>query len=306
MRLPVRSASAIESDGRALTSTPVAEHQGGEEDAVADLGDLDLGQLVAGRGQQVLHQVVGQRARRDDALLGEGDRGRLDGADPDRQVALPRRLAQQHERLVRRHLHPDSDDIDLAHAVSLLSGAVGPRPQAAGQRRRRPVLTSAACSRTDSAASSAAVSAARAAALSSRLPRDRVDDLLDQPDLAVGGGLEGPDVPRLEPERGELGDRLRDDERVGVEVAGAADAAVSIPKSISSVELLVGQTRSRPAARRATSAGRWPEPARSRRRPRRRRPRARTAAPWPDSPATAGGSSPRSIASRCSLMTFSG
>ena len=46
-----------------------------------------------------------------DALLLEGDRGGLDGADPDRQVADAVLLAQQHDRLVGRQLDPHPDDV---------------------------------------------------------------------------------------------------------------------------------------------------------------------------------------------------
>src|SRR5689334_5541238 len=45
---------------------------------------------------------------------------------------------------------------------------------------------------------------------------ERGDDLLDEPDLAVGGGLEGAQVTRLEAEVGELARGLGDDQRVAV------------------------------------------------------------------------------------------
>ena len=51
------------------------------------------------------------------------------------------------------------------------------------------------------------------------------DDLLDQADLAVGGGLERAQVPRLEAEVGELARGRGDHQRVGVVVAGAVRAA---------------------------------------------------------------------------------
>ena len=73
---------------------------------------------------------------------------------------------------------------------------------------RRPICTSAACSRTDSAASSRTVSSARARASLPRCRRHRADDLREQPDLAVGGGAERAQVPALEAEAGQLGDDL--------------------------------------------------------------------------------------------------
>src|SRR4051794_27369294 len=45
-------------------------------------------------------------------------------------------------------------------------------------------------------------------------PLLRGDDLLDQADLTVGGGLERAQVPRLEPEVGQLPRGLGDDQRV--------------------------------------------------------------------------------------------
>ncbi len=53
----------------------------------------------------------------------------------------------------------------------------------------------------------------------------RGDDLLDQADLAVGGGFEGAQVARLEAEVGQLAGGLGDDQGVGVVVAGARRAA---------------------------------------------------------------------------------
>ena len=47
------------------------------------------------------------------------------------------------------------------------------------------------------------------------------DDLLDQADLTVGGGLERAQVAGLEAELGELARGLGDDQRIGVVVAGA-------------------------------------------------------------------------------------
>ncbi|GAB3070945.1 hypothetical protein GCM10027053_39740 [Intrasporangium mesophilum] len=67
-----------------------------------------------------------QRARGHDPLLGIGDRSRLSGADPDREIATTVALAQQHDRLVGRHLDPDAKDIDLSH-VSTVPRVLGRR-----------------------------------------------------------------------------------------------------------------------------------------------------------------------------------
>ena len=66
----------------------------------------------------VLEQVVGQRPGGLDALLLERDRGGLDRADPDRQIAVAVGLAQQEDRLVRGQFDPDAHDAHLAHACS--------------------------------------------------------------------------------------------------------------------------------------------------------------------------------------------
>ena len=92
------------------------EHQQRVEDTVAQLGDPDLHQLDAERLEHVAQQVVRHRPGRHHTLLGERDGGRLDGTDPDRQVALPRDLAEQDDRLVRRHLDPNPDDVERLHA----------------------------------------------------------------------------------------------------------------------------------------------------------------------------------------------
>ena len=76
--------------GRSRTDLgPSVEDELGEEHPVADVDDAHLVELLAGGLQHVPHQVVRQRTRRGDALLREGDGRRLDGADPDGQIALP-------------------------------------------------------------------------------------------------------------------------------------------------------------------------------------------------------------------------
>jgi hypothetical protein len=62
------------------------------------------------RRQDVAEQVMGERPGRLDALLLVGDRGGLDGPDPDGQIAVALHLAQEHDRLVAGQLDPHSDN----------------------------------------------------------------------------------------------------------------------------------------------------------------------------------------------------
>ncbi len=55
------------------------------------------------------------------ALLGEGDRRRLDRPDPDGQVPVPLRLLQQDDGAVGWHFDPDADDLHLPHFSSVLT-----------------------------------------------------------------------------------------------------------------------------------------------------------------------------------------
>src|SRR5690606_38218812 len=57
---------------------PVGEDEVGEEDALAEIGDVDGAQLDAEGVQDVPEQVVREGARGQHPLLGEGDRGRFD------------------------------------------------------------------------------------------------------------------------------------------------------------------------------------------------------------------------------------
>jgi hypothetical protein len=93
-----------------------------EEGPVTQIGDVHRRQLHPHLLEHVHEQVVGQRARRLDPLQREGDRGRLDRADPDRQVARALALLQQHDRLVRRQLHPDADELHLDHRHAPVEG----------------------------------------------------------------------------------------------------------------------------------------------------------------------------------------
>src|SRR6266566_2087555 len=64
---------------------------------------------------------MGERPRRDHALLGEGDGGSLHRADPDRQVPVPLGFLEQDDGLVRGHLDSDADDLHLPHGGSVLA-----------------------------------------------------------------------------------------------------------------------------------------------------------------------------------------
>ncbi len=94
-------------------------------------------------------------------------------------------------------------------------------PKPGGQSLRSPVLTRVACIRTESAASWETVSSRTGRRGRVGGPALRREDLLDQADLAVGGGLERAQVPRLEAELGKLARGRADDQGVGVVVAGA-------------------------------------------------------------------------------------
>ena len=67
------------------------------------------------RGNEIPNQVMGQRTRRLDSLLLEGDRGGFGLADPDRQGPVAVSLAQQQHRLVLRLLDANADDANFTH-----------------------------------------------------------------------------------------------------------------------------------------------------------------------------------------------
>ena len=302
IRLPVRSARAIESEGRALDLDAGAEDQLGVEDAVLHVGDPHLG-----RARCRSRRARPSSGRGSAAAAGRRPAGRRRSRWPRRRRSRsagsgPRHLPQQHDRLVGGHLDPDSDDVDFAHAVTLLR-ATGPAVARTAQRRRRPALTRVACSRTESAAISLTASSARPWAAASRPRCERRDDLLDQADLAVGGGLEGAQVARLEAEVGQLARRsgrrparrcrsgrcrARRDQAVLLELVE------QLLGDLGDLEQLARESRRSLARRNDSGAG---QPVGGQRD--RRAPSARPAS-------IGGGSSPRSIASRCSPMTFSG
>ena len=68
----------------------------------------------------------------------------------------------------------------------------------------------------------------------------RCRDLLDQPDLAVGGSLERSQVPRPDAVRRELGDRAGDDDRVVVVRRGAGRAWLDQPEGLELGEQVLG------------------------------------------------------------------
>ena len=182
-------------------------------------------QGVVQRVEHVLEQVVGQRARRHDALLRVGDRGGLRRADPDRQVPVAVPLAQQHDAVGWTASPPG-----LRRHRARARRQPSPRIRRAATRRRAvsraevraPDLTSAACRRTHSAEISRAASLARACASIASAARERRHDLLDQSDLTVGRGPERAQVARLDPVRRELGRGDGDGQGRLVEVAPAA------------------------------------------------------------------------------------
>jgi len=119
------------------------------------LDDLHALQGRLESGEDVAHQVVGQRAGRLDALLFVGDRGGLHGADPDRQVTVSVDLLEQHDRLVAGQLDRtpttlssrtaasvfvlSSRTVPSCHVTRAILGAPGPDPgvMAGGHYRPR-------------------------------------------------------------------------------------------------------------------------------------------------------------------------
>lgn len=95
------------------------EHQLRVEDALPQIRDADLRELLSDCFEYVFEKVMGQRARRSHALLSEGDRGRLTWSDPDGEVAVASHFTQEHDRLVGGHFHPDTHDVELVHTATL-------------------------------------------------------------------------------------------------------------------------------------------------------------------------------------------
>ena len=69
--------------------------------------------------EHIEHQIVRQGARRRDPLLGIRDRRGFNGTNPNWQVSLAVGLTEQDYGGVRRHLHPDADDLETDHASSV-------------------------------------------------------------------------------------------------------------------------------------------------------------------------------------------
>ena len=254
-----------------------------------------------------------------DALLGERDGGGLDRADPDRQIAVARGLLQQDDRLVGRELDSDTDHGELDHSETPLRScerlpktytgdaraspdqSPADQPPSAG---RSPDRTRVACSRTDRLASSRATSSARPRASGLRCRTSGATTCLDQSDLALGRGPEGPQVARLEPEPAHRRDRLGDHQRVAVVVARRLRASTRPKPSIwpravrvepgGVDQLLAGQPQLgglRQEVLRARQAGHLDQA---------------PAGPRAASVPLAAGCRPRSMASRWSLITRSG
>src|SRR4029453_11410203 len=105
----------------------LAQLDGGVEGAFLEPGgdhplDRDH-QLV----EEVLEQVVGERPGGGHALQGEGDRGRLDVADPDGEEALALTLLEEHDRRLGGELDPYADEGPL-HQPTPPSSLIPRRP----------------------------------------------------------------------------------------------------------------------------------------------------------------------------------
>src|SRR5215471_11223536 len=99
----------------------VGEDQVRVEDPVPKRGDVHRAQLDVQHLEHVTEKIVRERPKGNHALLGEGDRRRLDRSDPDRQVPVALRLLKQDDGAVRWHLDPDADDLHLPHYSSVLT-----------------------------------------------------------------------------------------------------------------------------------------------------------------------------------------
>ena len=234
---PVRSASAIASDGRALTSIPPSKTRSAKKTPSRQLGDPDRssgaserrrGRRAAGRGSAVAaaRRPAGRRRWRSP----RPHRSRSAGSAPRRPRAAARSAGWTASRpgLRRRPAgarhHPSHDsDPGATPASRRRIGVDG------GQRR------SSAASPPSPARRAAAPTAPRARGpprrpaacrLGVALAQQRGDDLLDEADLAVGGDLERAQVSGLDAERGHLGDGAGDDERRRRRSAGRPALAI--------------------------------------------------------------------------------
>ena len=96
------------------------DHQLGEERRVAQLGHDDPLDAGAERLEHVPDEIVGHRPRCLDALEGEGDGGRLGGADEDGQrPAQAISLLQEEHRRVGLQVHPNCSESNLDHERKL-------------------------------------------------------------------------------------------------------------------------------------------------------------------------------------------
>ena len=321
---PVRTARATASDGPGADHPLVAEDQLGDVDAVAHLGDVDRLEGGAEGCHHLAQQVVRHRPGRPHPLLLERDRGRLDGADPDGQVPLPLRLLEQQDRLVAGQLDPDTDDSKLLHgaAPSAAPGGCGrsdwsggggrwgrvgsvrwpdPRQTAGSTVRRshgrrssrRRASSSAVWSCADSVASSRSFSVARVRASSERARSTGATSCSTSPASRSTPAAVDPQVPRLDAVPGQAGGGAGDGQvggRVPAVGVGGEQAELHAVGQLLRLqaggpgELLGGQRRATVVVVAVGGGG------------------GGTGA----GPAAAGSGSPRSSASRCSLMTRSG
>src|SRR4051812_36998388 len=116
------------------------------ERAVPEARDRDLPQHHVEVAEDRHEQVVGHRPGRLHALERVDDRGRLGGADEDREVALTAFvLPEEHDRLIRRHLDAHSDERHPDHGSTSSTRPYTGSPGAPPVGTRRPGPHSRRC-----------------------------------------------------------------------------------------------------------------------------------------------------------------
>ena len=231
--------------------------------------DAHLDETASERLDHVTQQVVGQRARRDDPLLGVRDRGRLGRRRP-RSAGNGPRLARAagrwagsrasrpglRRRRARAHRHrtpvPDRRDGPRGRPISILRGHGARALQGARHEGR----VQAHAQRRHLA--SRLVGAPRG--LGPALPPQRRHDLLDQAGLAVGRGPEGAQVPRLDAVRAPARQRRAappaPPRRSARGAPGAADRRTRARRGARSAPRVPSSAAGQPPARRRWAARR--------------------------------------------------
>src|SRR5262245_20200493 len=113
---PKRQRDRVRGPGADLDAA--GEGQLAKEHTLAQVGDAHLGELLPSGQQHVAEKVMRHRPRRDDPLLSMGDRARFVGPYPDGQEPISADLSEQDDRIVGRHLYPDTHHVELTHVLN--------------------------------------------------------------------------------------------------------------------------------------------------------------------------------------------